>query len=155
MTEIEPSIGSNREESRSILEQWRIVKGMVWKEIRELFSSPKILHPEFRIAWKIDDTLTWYQNRHWGPLPEPPFKIGFYFKDLSILDHCPWIVKFGSNLNPAFADFPYFCVGYGNPAHFDQGYDLDAMIEWAKQFHHPTLMTYAGKAVKDLGGKTA
>ena len=152
---VEISIPAGEKDERrprlqSAFQGLREVRDLVLEEIKEMFFRPEILHPEFKNAWKIDERLTWYQNREWGPAPSPPHKIGFYFNDLSTLDGCPWVCKFGNNLNPEFSEYKYFCFVYGDPRLFDKGYDLENVIEWAKKFHHPTLMTFGGKTVRNV-----
>lgn len=126
-----------------------LMAAMPYKIYRAM-KGPDPLHPDFRIVWVYDEELTWFQNKDWGPIPDPPYKLGFYFNDLSALNNCPWVCKFGKNLNKDFPQFQYFCVAYGDPALHQSDYGLPAMQEWAMQFDHPSLMTYGGKLLRML-----
>lgn len=127
----------------------RWAKEWMYEVVTGKIPLSKALHPDFRLAWEINERLTWYQNREWT-LPNPRFKVGFFVNDLHTLDDCPWVCKFGNNRNKKRPEFKYFCVAFGDPRQWNTGYGLDEMIEWAKQFDHPTLVTYAGKYVRDL-----
>ena len=122
----------------------------IFDKARLAINGPDPIHPDFRMTNVIDDDLTWFQNKDWGPVDDPPYKIGFYFNDISILDNCPWVCKFGNNLNEKFSQYKYFCVGYGNPVLHRTGFGLEDMKQWAMQFDHPSLMTYSGKLLKML-----
>src|SRR3989338_2546769 len=136
------------------LRQIRHMGKKVWKTLLQSLtgeiSKEDAIQPDFRIPTRVSGDLTWYQNKSWGPLPEPEYKIGFYFNDPSVLNGCPWVCKFGKNLNPQIPDFEYFCVAYGSPHLWKESYGITRMLKWAMKFDHPSLMKYDGKLIKML-----
>lgn len=135
---------------------WQMIRAHareVWQLLKDEFHDEylaKPLHPDFAKIWKINDKLTWYQNKSWGPAPSPEMKVGFYFNELSALDNCPWVAKFGNNLNAKFPDYKYFCIAFGNPRLWKEGFGLEKMKEWTMQFDHPSLMKYNGDFIEML-----
>jgi hypothetical protein len=102
------------------------------------------IHPDFRMPWKIDERLTWYGNKSWGPMPEPSRKIGFYFNDPTVLDGCPWVAKIAKNIDDTKPGYAYFCLLFGDPNKWKDDFGFDDMKEWASGFDEVRVMTYAG-----------
>lgn len=128
----------------------------VWKRVAYAITNrvgkTDTPHPDFRIVSNFSGDFRWYQNKEWGPAPEPPYKLGFYFNDPSVLNDCPWVCKFGINLNEKMPDYKYFAVAYGAPHLHQEGYGLEEMKKWVMQFDHPSLMKYDGTLIKMLKG---
>lgn len=150
---------SGAEGSQSVL---AVVTGKIrkiWKNCMETINGEMqredAIHPDFRMRHYVDEELTWYQNISWGPFPHPPYKLGFYFNDPSALNDCPWVCKFGRNLNKKIRGYRYFCVAYGLPELYRKGFGLEEMTQWVMQFDHPSLMKYDGTLVKMLKQENA
>ena len=146
MSEKENSLPDNETlPQRSLLQRIYDCASVIMQKIKHALKGPDPLHPDFRITEEIDEELTWFQNKGWGPVINPPYKVSFYFNDLSVLDNCPWVCKFGKNMNAKFSEFRYFCVAYGKPHLHTTDFGLEEMKKWVLQFDHPSLMTYGGK----------
>lgn len=143
---------SNEAPKQSVLQRIGMLAHGAWKATYESVTGnvhpEDAIHPAFLKRSVVDENLTWFQNLDWGMGVPPPYKIGFYFNDPKELDDCRWVGKFGRNLNPKFPEYAYFFVGYGDPNKFNDNYDLEAMVQWAAQFSHPSLMEYNGKLVR-------
>jgi hypothetical protein len=115
-------------------------------------SLNEAIHPDFRTPMHVADKqgeFTWHQNIDWGPFPDPPYKVGFYFDDPVVLNDCPWVCKIAPNRNPNIAH-KYFAVSFGDPGQWDTDFGLAEMKKWALQFQEPSLMKYDGTLLEML-----
>ena len=103
------------------------------------------LHPEFRLRWECEG-LVWWQNRSWGPCPPPHYKIAFTFSHPDEVSGCPFVCKIAHH---ASRPGKYFGIAFIHPSppYPDES---EAMIQWAKRFEEPRLLTYASEFVRNL-----
>ena len=66
-----------------------------------------------------------------------------FFDDLSLLNGCPFVAKFGDNVDGS-KPFKYFAVVYGKPGPTKGEQSLSEVEAWASRFPLASVFTYGG-----------